>query len=69
MHLEVAGVHAVELAGVELADAWTVEPAGEEILLALETEAQSEMAARELLKKRADGMSWDEIWRGLGLIE
>ena len=41
----------------------------EEILLALESEAQSGMAALDILEMRADGLSWDEIWRELGLID
>jgi hypothetical protein len=41
----------------------------DEILLALETEAQSGTAARELLLRRDAGESWDEIWFELGLIE
>jgi hypothetical protein len=40
----------------------------EDILLALESEAQSGMAAQDILEMRADGLSWDEIWRELGLI-
>jgi hypothetical protein len=41
----------------------------EEILLALETQAQSEMSAENILQMRDDGLSWDQIWQDLGLVK
>ena len=41
----------------------------EDILVALETEAQTEAAADEMLKMLADGFTWDEIWQVIGLTE
>lgn len=41
----------------------------EDILLALETEAQTEASADEMLKLLADGFTWDEIWQVIGLTE
>jgi hypothetical protein len=40
----------------------------EEILLALETQAQTEVSAESILQMRDDGLSWDQIWHDLGLI-
>lgn len=39
----------------------------EDILVALETEAQTDTSADEMLKMLADGFSWDEIWQLVGL--
>ena len=41
----------------------------EEILLALETQTQSELSAEDILQMRDDGISWDEIWQDLGLMK
>ena len=41
----------------------------EDILVALETEAQTEASADEMLKMLADGFTWDEIWQVIGLTE
>jgi len=40
----------------------------EDILVALETEAQTDTSADEMLKMLADGFTWEEIWQLLGLI-
>jgi len=39
----------------------------EDILVALETEAQTDTSADEMLKMLADGFTWDEIWQLVGL--
>ena len=39
----------------------------EDILVALETEEQTEVSAEEMLKMLADGFTWDEIWQIIGL--
>ena len=41
----------------------------EDILVALETEAQTGTPAEEMLRMLADGATWDEIWQGVGLTE
>ena len=41
----------------------------EDILLALETQAQSEVAAESILQMRDEGRTWNEIWKDLGLVE
>ena len=39
----------------------------EDILVALETEAQTDTSADEMLQMLADGFTWDEIWQLVGL--
>jgi len=39
----------------------------EDILVALETEAQTDTSADEMLKMLADGFTWEEIWQLVGL--
>ncbi|HKI54380.1 MAG TPA: hypothetical protein VJ987_09655 [Anaerolineales bacterium] len=39
----------------------------EDILVALETEEQTEASADEMLKMLADGFTWEEIWQLVGL--
>ena len=39
----------------------------EDILVALETEAQTDTSAYEMLKMLADGFTWEEIWQLVGL--
>lgn len=39
----------------------------EDILVALETEEQTDTSADEMLKMLAEGLSWDEIWQLEGL--
>ena len=39
----------------------------EDILVALETQAQTDTSADEMLKMLADGFTWDEIWQLVGL--
>ena len=39
----------------------------EDILVALETEAQTDASADEMLKMLADGFTWEEIWQFVGL--
>ena len=41
----------------------------EDILLALETNAQSGVATDDLLARRAQGIEWNQIWQDIGLIE
>ncbi len=41
----------------------------EDILTALETEELNGTAAEDLLKMRAEGLSWDEIWQAVGFTE
>lgn len=41
----------------------------EDILVALETESQTGTPAEEMLQMLADGFTWDEIWRVIGLTE
>jgi len=41
----------------------------EDILVALETEAQTGTSADEMLKMLADGFTWDELWQQVGLTE
>jgi len=41
----------------------------EDILVALETEAQTDTSADEMLKMLADGFTWDEIWQLVGLTD
>lgn len=41
----------------------------DEILLALETAAQTNSQAQDILVMRRDGKSWDDIWKDLGVIE
>jgi len=39
----------------------------EDILVALETEEQTDTSADEMLKMLADGFTWEEIWQLVGL--
>ena len=39
----------------------------EDILVALETEEQTDTSANEMLKMLADGFTWEEIWQLVGL--
>ena len=39
----------------------------EDILVALETEGQTDTSADEMLKMLADGFTWEEIWQLVGL--
>jgi len=39
----------------------------EDILVALETEEQTDTSADEMLKMLADGFTWDDIWQLVGL--
>ena len=39
----------------------------EDILVALETEAQTDISADEMLKMLADDFTWEEIWQLVGL--
>lgn len=41
----------------------------EDIIVAMETEAQTETPAEEMLQMLADGFTWDEIWQMIGLTE
>ena len=41
----------------------------EDILVALETEEQTDVSAEEMLKMLADGFTWDEIWQIIGLTD
>lgn len=41
----------------------------EDIVIALETEDQTGIPAEDLLAMLAAGMSWDEVWQSIGLIE
>ena len=41
----------------------------EDILVALETEAQTDTSADEMLQMLADGFSWEEIWQFVGLTD
>ena len=41
----------------------------EDILTALETEAQTDTSVDEMLKMLADGFTWDEIWQQVGLTD
>ncbi|MDX1378966.1 MAG: hypothetical protein R3307_08970 [Anaerolineales bacterium] len=41
----------------------------EDILVALETEAQTDASADEMLTMLADGFTWDEIWQLVGLTD
>ena len=41
----------------------------EDILVALETEAQTGTPADEMLQMLADGFAWDEIWQIIGLSD
>lgn len=41
----------------------------EDILLALETEAQAGLPAEDALSMLVGGMSWEEIWQDYGLTE
>jgi len=41
----------------------------EDILVALETEAQTGTPAEEMLQMLADGFSWEDIWQFVGLTE
>ena len=41
----------------------------DDILLALETNAQSSVPVEDLLARRAAGASWDHIWREIGLVD
>jgi len=41
----------------------------EDILVALETEALTEVSAEEMLAMLANGLPWEEIWQQVGLTE
>lgn len=41
----------------------------EDILVALETESQTDTPAEEMLQMLADGFSWEEIWQLVGLTD
>jgi len=41
----------------------------EDILVALETEAQTDTSAGEMLQMLADGFTWEEIWLLVGLTD
>jgi len=41
----------------------------EDILLALETESQTDTPAGEMLQMLADGFTWEEIWQLTGLAD
>ena len=41
----------------------------EDILVALETELQTDTTANEMLQMLADGFSWDDIWLVTGLTD
>lgn len=41
----------------------------EDILVALETEEQTDTSAGEMLQMLADGFTWDEIWLLVGLTD
>jgi hypothetical protein len=41
----------------------------EDILVALETEVQTDASADEMLKMLADGFTWEEIWQLVGLTD
>jgi hypothetical protein len=41
----------------------------EDILVALETEAQTDTSVDEMLKMLADGFTWEEIWQLVGLTD
>ena len=41
----------------------------EDILVALETENQTDTTANEMLQMLAEGFSWREIWQLIGLID
>ena len=41
----------------------------EDILLALQTEDQTGVPAEEMLVMLADGLSWEDIWQVVGLLE
>lgn len=41
----------------------------EDIIVALETESQTDTSAEEMLQMLADGFTWDEIWQMVGLTE
>jgi hypothetical protein len=41
----------------------------EDIMTALETEELTGIAAEDMLKMRAEGLSWDEIWKLIGFVQ
>lgn len=41
----------------------------EDIIVALETESQTDTPAEEMLQMLADGFTWDQIWQMIGLTE
>jgi len=41
----------------------------EDIIVALETESQTDVPVEEMLQMLADGFTWDEIWQMIGLTE
>lgn len=41
----------------------------EDILVALESESQTDTPAEDMLQMLADGFSWEEIWQTIGLSE
>ena len=58
-----------ESASYEQVMAWFCNGAEfEDIMVALETAAQTDATADEMLKMLADGFTWDEIWQAIGLV-
>ena len=41
----------------------------DDIMVALETEAQTNATANDMLKMLSDGFTWDEIWQDAGLVQ
>lgn len=41
----------------------------EDILVALQSEDQSDFPAEEMLAMLAEGLSWEDIWQVIGLVE
>ena len=41
----------------------------EDILVALETQSQTDVLADEMLQMLADGFTWEEIWQIIGILE
>jgi len=59
-----------EVASYEQVMTWFCDGAEfEDILVALETEMQTETPADEMLQMLADGFTWEEIWQLVGLTD
>jgi hypothetical protein len=59
-----------EIASYEQVITWFCDGAEfEDILVALETEAQTDTSAGEMLQMLADGFTWEEIWTLVGLTD